>query len=270
MVSEELADNQLVHNQSGDSLSHALKSFLFVAVPALLLAFGAKQIFSFQRQLQENNLTLQVTNRNFSLFLWQLPEYMRMNVSMKVGYLPAFQYEGKVGIEEGKAEDYVQAPSEVLFIYHTWERLVGHVLIPRVIDSDEFLQFLEYCPEWHPNQWSHSPSNYRDIIDSIRCPGVVKNLPKKVQQAFIGWKNFFLEGDLIDQTHPTYNQIEIFLEQFPQFARNYWINIIEKKRPNYLKFSSSGDDIIPESEISGFLKVAYYNFAKGSHLQVGG
>src|SRR5262249_24912101 len=39
---------------------------------------------------------LQVTNRQMSLFLWQNPEYMRINAPNKAVYLPGFQYVNKI------------------------------------------------------------------------------------------------------------------------------------------------------------------------------
>jgi hypothetical protein len=255
MVSKELHDSELI----SDSLrSNPRPAWIYLGVIAALGALlwgGAHQTFSKQQRLQAENPFLQVTNRDFSLFLYQFPEYMRIHVSAKAGYLPGFQYSEKIGIEPGQADDYVSAPPEVLFLYHIWKSLLGDVLISREIRAGEFRHFLDYSPEWQ----SHVAN-----IDQEKA--IITGLPVDVQKAFIGWKNFFMEGELINQVNPTYGEMALFLEQYPQYGRNYWQNILMRGKPDYLKSlflkQYDPDAKIPESEMAAFLKVAYYNFSQ--------
>lgn len=251
MVSKELHDSELICDSLRSNPWPAWIYLGVIATVAALLWGGAAQVFSKQHRLQSENPFLQVTNREFSLFLYQFPEYMRVNVSSKAGYLPGFQYSEKIGIEPGQADDYVSAPPEVLFLYHVWKSLVGDILIPREIRAGEFRHFLDYSPEWQ--------SRVADFDD-------IKGLPMDVQQAFIGWKNFFMEGELINKVSPTYSEMARFLERYPQYGRNYWQNILMRGKPDYLKSlflkQYDPDAIIPESEMAAFLKVAYYNFSQ--------
>ena len=91
----------------------------------------------------KNNPFLQVTNREMSVFLWQFPEKMRINAPNKGSYLPAFQYEQKLSLFPDKADTWVSAPPELLFLYHTWKRQVGDVWFPRKIGRSEFIEFIK-------------------------------------------------------------------------------------------------------------------------------
>ncbi len=244
MVSKELSDQELISNPRRFDMRAAWIYFYVIALTVAVHVGGVGPVFSRQHRLQKENPFLQVTNRDFSLFLYQFPEYMRVNVSGKAGYLPGFQYSEKIGIEPGQADDYVSAPPEVLSLYHIWKGLVGDVLIPREIKEGEFRYFLEYSPEWAG--WD----------------------PKsvEVQKAFIGWKNYFMEGELINKVSPTYREMGEFLAKYPQYGRNYWQNLLVRGRPDYLKSLFSGvydpDAKVPENEMAAFLKVAYYNFSQ--------
>lgn len=265
MVSKELHDSELISDSFRSNPRPAWIYFGVIATIAALLWGGAYQVFSKQQQLQRVNPFLQVTNRDFSLFLYQFPEYMRVNVSSKAGYLPGFQYSEKIGIERGQADDYVSVPPDVLFLYHTWKYLVGDVVIPREIRAGEFRHFLDYSPEWQPKEWAGSTPRYFEQVRSLGHEnGVVEGLPFEVQKAFIGWKNYFMEGELINKVAPSYGEMAEFLEQYPFYARNYWRNILVRGKPDYLKSSFfqvyDPDAKIPERELAAFLKVAYYNF----------
>lgn len=197
---------------------------------------------------------LQVTNREFSLFLWQFPEYMRANASRKTGYLTGFQYGDKIGIIPGEAENWVVAPPELLFLYHTWNRLIGSEMAQRPIPKKEFQEFLNYAEEWKPRNWSKAPQQYIELINHIEDENIPQNLgnlpelPKTVRQAFQGWKNFFKEGVAINEIKPTYEEMNKFLKDYPHYSRNYWKNLIYS---NYLH---------SESQIPSFLKVAFFNY----------
>lgn len=261
----EIPDDKLINDDLAKNPFPAWLWFaLIVALSSILWGAGS-WLFEVRQDLLKDNPFLQVTNRDFSLFLWQNPEYMRANVSSKTGYLPGFQYENKISIEPGQAEQYVAAPPEVLFLYHVWDRLISKEFAPRPIPVSEFKDFLAYSKEWQPANWPKAPADYKELVESLpNEPGarIAARLPGEVQQAFIGWKNYFIEGAKINQAQITYGGMRKFLAAFPHYARNFWQNIVNNGRPNYLKSLANGDDnsIIPENEIAGFLRVAYFNF----------
>ena len=265
MVSKELHDSELIHDSLRSNPRPAWIYLGIIITVAVLLFALADQIFSKQHQLQREHPFLQVTNREFSLFLYQFPEYMRVNVSAKAGYLPGFQYSEKIGIEPGQADDYVSVPPDVLSLYHVWKSLLGDVFIPREIRAGEFRQFLEYSPEWQPNEWMGTTAEYQEIVNGLGKGNMpIKGLPIDVQKAFIGWKNYFMEGAKINDVNPSFQEMAQFLKQYPFYARNYWQNLLMRGKPDYLKSlflqQYDPDAKIPESEMAAFLKVAYYNF----------
>ena len=213
---------------------------------------------------------LEVTNREFSVFLWQFPERMRINAPRKNGYLTGFQYENKVSLVLDEAEDWVVAPPELLFLYHTWKRQISRELSPRAIPSAEFKDFLNYVEEWKPLNWKQAPNGYVELIDHLYGKNSfqdlaelpLETLPMQVRQAFQGWKNFFTEGEAINALTPSYREVRAFLKKHPHYARNYWRNIVEASVPDYLRFSSahSDDTIVPRSELANFLQVALFNY----------
>ncbi len=207
----------------------------------------------------------QVTNRDFSLFLWQNPQFMRVNVSSKQAYLPGFQYLDKVTPYPVNADELVQAPPSVLFHYHTWNRLVSHETPLRPIKAASFKEFLRQSNEWTPQWWHDAPEGYVKLFEQlpkVADDQVLQDLPYEVKQAYIGWKNYFFEGTAINELMPTYGQLEAFLSAYPHFARNYWRNITTE--PNYLKMVTYGhpnlETIVPRDELSPFLRVALFNF----------
>lgn len=213
---------------------------------------------------------LQVTNRDFSLFLWQNSEFMRVNAKSKTGYLPAFQYINHVTVEPELADQYVVAPPEVIFRYHVWDRLLRKEFIPIPIPLEQFKDFLKEAEEWQPIFWPQSPKEYRDFIASL--PNSTENdlaslplttLPQEVRIAFQGWKNFYKKGEEINQLQPTYNEMAQFISSYPHYERSYWRNILLETKPQYLKSlsdDSHSDEKIPQEELASFLKFAFYNF----------
>lgn len=257
-MASELPEDKMIQEGMRKNPTPAWVYLAVIAVFAMVIWGGASKYFERERQLQEANPFVQVTNRDFSLFLWQFPEYMRANVSMKAGYLTGFQYGEKIAIEPGMADEYVAAPPNVLFLYHAWNRLLGSYVPEKPIDKAEFLEFLEYSPEWKEENWNEAPKGYEEMGSEI---------PLKVKQAFFGWKDFFYNGEKINQVKPTYEQMEKFLTKFPHYARNDWRNILMKNKPDYLKdlflgkFDPKAE--IPEDQLAPFLKVGYYEaFAK--------
>lgn len=192
---------------------------------------------------------LQVNNRDLSVFLWQFPEKMRINASRKASYLPAFQYEEKLSLFPDQADDWVAAPPQLLFMYHTWKRQIGDVWFSRPITRKEFIEFLNYAEEWKPQYWSGAPPRYVRMYENLEKgkndADVSDELPLIVRQAFQGWKNFFKEGKDIEKVQPTEEEIERLIETYPLYARNYWRNLY----PEYLTQS-----------YPPFLKVALFNF----------
>ena len=206
---------------------------------------------------------LRVTNREFSLFLWQHPHLMRVHAKNKIGYLSGFQYLHKINMDLETSEEYVTVPPNVLFLYHAWNRLISSHLPSRPILIEEFKEFLRLSIEWHPNNWPMAPEGYLKVVEdldnfeknSYRLS--VSELPLEVRKAFYGWKNYFKEGDAINSLNITGHQVKVFLEKYPNFQINYW----EKLYPNYLFTLNENDDIIPKNQIPSFLLVALYNDA---------
>ena len=245
--------------------------FVLLTILVSLLWGGASWYYTKLNALIQTSPFLQVTNRELSLFLWQNPEFMRVNAKDKNGYLPGFQYLNKVSLELAEADNYVIAPPELLFRYHTWHRLVGNTFSPRPIPVEEFREFLNYTDEWQPRHWPEAPSGYVELINDLPNTKLsdlailsTTALPKEVRIAFQGWKNYFKEGQAINEVRPTVEEMRRFLNQNPHYARNYWRNIVEPTTPNYLKTftfeTMSPTAPIPSNELSPFLKVAIFNF----------
>jgi hypothetical protein len=195
---------------------------------------------------------------------------MRINAPIKEGYLPGFQYQQeKVGPMLDQVESYAIAPPEVLFLYHTWARLLKSEIALRSFSFGELQSFLRYVPEWLPANWPEAPASYRNLVAKLATITeadrlkAIPALPADVQIAITGWKNYFQEGGIIDKTTLTYQQLANFLERYPYYARNYWRNIVMEGRPHYLeKFTQGGyqlDGVVPNEELTAFLKVAFYN-----------
>lgn len=221
---------------------------------------------------------LRVTNRDMSLFLWQNPEFMRINAKDKNGYLTGFQYIDKISMETATADQFSVAPPEVLFRYHTWHRLVSQDFSPRPIPIAEFKEFLNYAEEWLPQNWPQAPEAYVKLVPTLNAQ-TNENLaeqpetalPHSVRVAFQGWQNFFKEGEAINQLQVTNGDLGKFIKRYPHYARNYWRNIVEFNRPDYLKtFTFSTPEPgskVPDTELSAFLKVALFNFLKSNSFE---
>lgn len=247
---------------------------LLTVLASLVWGTGSWYLATMKKQIVQNPF-LQVTNREFSLFLWQNPEFMRVNVSTKTGYLPDFQYlNGRVTPEPESADRFVSAPPEILFLYHTWHRLLAGEMIPRPILVGDLQEFLNYDEEWLPKYWWKAPEGYVKLINqdlpdfkdkSVDLQSLPKDiLPPEVRLAFQGWKNYYKEGEKIDKVKPTFSQMQKFLDRYPNYARNYWRNIVLKTTPAYLQTNTLGkfkpEDIVPGDEMTSFLKVAFYNY----------
>ena len=222
------------------------------------------------RSIFEESPFLRVTNRQLSLFLWQNPEFMRVNSPRKIGYLPAFKYTDKLTIDIAEADHYAVAPPELLFRYHTWNRLLKNEFSQRPILTSEFTDFISYAEEWHPNYWVGAPEWYRKLIDNLSSNQTkdlatlpLTTLPMDVRIAFQGWRNYFKDGEAINTLQPNRKEMHLFLEANPNYTRNFWRNLVIDSTPNYLNgMNKKGNetDIIPSEELSAFLRVAFYNY----------
>jgi hypothetical protein len=248
--------------------------FLLAVVMAIFWGGNSWYHSKMNQEIKESPF-LQVTNREFSVFLWQFPEHMRNNVKAKTGYLTGFQPQEKIGPFLNEVDHFVVAPPELLFLYHTWKRLLSPEFDPRPISLDEFISFLNEAEEWKPDHWPQAPNAYKDLIQALSQTNTPKDLqtlplntlPIEIRQSFQGWKNFYLEGDLIDKLTLTYSQIHEFLAKHPHYARSYWRNIVAETTPNYLSSvreeKNSSSFKVPDNEITAFLKVACFNYLQG-------
>lgn len=207
----------------------------------------------------------EVTNREFSTFLWYNPEFMRANVSMKTAYLSGFQYIEKLSVEPEMAENRVNAPPEVLFFYHAWRRLLSQTILVGPIYADEFRSFVDYAEEWQPKYWKGATEQYRALV-AERSEGrddIRDQIPDEVALAFQGWKYFFLEGKRVEQFKPTFAQVGEFIEVFPQYRRSYWKNIVgEQYLQSFNNVRNHPDALVPRKELTGFLKIGLYNYLR--------
>lgn len=217
---------------------------------------------------------LEVTNRQFSVFLWQYPAYLRVNSSIKTGYLPGFETNGE-GLLLSAVENYVSVPPDLLFLYHTWHRLLSSDYIPRPISPKSFDEFLNQTQEWLPDYWKGAPQEYAKLINSLsykELPDLqslsAKELPIVVRQSYQGWKNYFEEGPDINAMAPTFGQVKEFLNKHPNYARNFWRNIglVANQQvagldylSSFLKPMTDPDAKVPNNQLAPFLKLAMFN-----------
>lgn len=262
-----LKEKDFIHESKQKSfLPFWVWGLVIVVLAALLWSVGA-QLTTVREKKVSVSPFLQVTNRQMSIFLWQNPEYMRVHRRGLEGYLPGFPASGKVTPLVDKADANVAAPPEILFLYHTWNRLLGDYVMPRKIAPNDFLLFLDYAEEWRPANWPAAPKEYKDLVEGVDLLKVENmqtlsnaQFPPEVRNAFIGWQNYFNEGDKINALKPTVGKMQEFLEHYPHYARNYWQNLY----PNYLQsMSQLANDPsaeIPSKDVDPFLRVAFYNF----------
>lgn len=244
--------------------------WLLVVITATALIWTVSWWYStrMEKEYQQDPF-LEVTNREFSLFLWQFPERMRAHAPRKLGYLPGFHYENRVSLVLEEADNWVIAPPELLFLYHTWKRQISKEFSPRPIPKEEFVEFLNYAEEWKPSNWPKAPEGYVKFIEAFNTEREsdlaklpLSTLPFEVRQAFQGWKNYFQEGEAINALTPTYGQLNRFLLTHPHYARNYWSNILKDSVPDYLKYirAQPPESDVPAQELANFTKVALFNF----------
>lgn len=259
---DELKEKDFIHEGIKDDPSPLLFWFLILVIIGSISWALTTWADKFLKEEIAESPFLQVTNREFSLFLWQNPEFMRINVSDKAAYAPAFNYIETLTMNPEMAEDYVVAPPDILFKYHTWNRLLSkEVPVQQVLRAD-FTEFLSFAQEWTPEYWKAAPENYKKTIRDLKQESTpLLDVPYPVQQAYTGWKNFFKQGTAINEFTASYGLLDQLLTKYPHYARNYWQNLV----PNYLKSTDHPYDTekaIPNDEQTSFLKSALYNFSR--------
>lgn len=257
---------------------YSIPLWLWIALMSLVVALVWGGFGWYQGRvdiLKSRQPFLEVTNREMSVFLWQFPSFIRFNVSKKAGYLPGF-FMDRVEVDPNSAEEYVTAPPELLFLYHTWNRLLAPDYIARPISPKEFNQFLAQEEIWQPAKWKKAPKGYSELIRS-KAYEKVENLetlleealPIIVRQAFQGWRNYYIDGQAINELNPTIAEVIDFTHLHPTYGRSYWRNIdTVLNQPiagsNYLKltldYAVAKTERFPKEQLASFLKVAMFNF----------
>lgn len=243
--------------------------FALLGLVALTLVIGTCR---FQPRKENLKMTpfLRVTNREMSVFLWQHPQFMRLNQKKKTGYLTGFPSKENACPDPDQADDYVVAPPELLFRYHTWDRLLGKITWDRPIPPTSFEAFLEQCPEWIPQHWPSSSQAYKNWFEtgewrqwSDLQKASYQELPLIIRQAYLGWKNFHEEGEEINQMQWTAEDLRFFQKKHPEYAVHLWKNLFPGPL-HYLanlKEKTTQETPIPPQDLPPFLRVALYNDA---------
>lgn len=255
----QLSEKDFIHESKPSQGWKVWLGLGLIAACFIFFVFSAKWVVEQTNVKIEAAPFLQVTNREFSLFLWQNPEFMRSNRKKKAGYLSGFHTHPKVTPIPEQADDWVAAPPDILFLYHCWNRLLSNERVLRPVPVSEFREFLDDAKEWQPVHWSAAPQEYVELVSRLsrmEADNIGDQLPQPVLRAFIGWKNYFKEGDEINHAVHSSVQIESFLKAHPNYAPNYWRPFY----PDYLRsLDGSISEVVPGSEIPSFLKAALYN-----------
>ncbi|MBA3958434.1 MAG: hypothetical protein H0X51_08615 [Parachlamydiaceae bacterium] len=263
----ELDEKDFIHEEYSKDPYPFWIWFLVVVFVTALAWFGRSWYVTTVEKHTASSPFYQVTNREFSLFFWDNPQYMRAHVSSKTGYFPAFQYPSRVTVEPELADEYVEGPPEIIFLYHVWNRLVAHEFFPKTISVTDFRAFLKEAEEWQPQFWKAAPVGYVELYKDLGQKNGEDNLavesvevlPNVVRQAFQGWQNYFKQGKEINQVKPTHEQMQAFLIAHPHYGRSFWRNIVMDKYPNYLLMEEGNTSTqMPEKEVSPLLRVAFF------------
>jgi hypothetical protein len=276
----QLPDNKMINEGYKKDPGNFWAWILIVAAISALIWGTLSQYSSYMQEAVGPHPFLHVTNREMSRFLWQNPEFMRANVRMKTGYLPAFTTGDGTRLDPALADEWAMAPPGVLFRYHVWDRLVGGIWFPRPIPAQRFMAFLQEAPQWAPTYWKGAPASYVDFIASLDHNSNVdlaalqlSTLPQEVRVAFQAWQNFQHEGKQIEALQPTYADVKQFLEQYPTYRRPYWQNIVDTNQARYLgslathTTQAGSEENLPREEIPPFLRIALYNAQESSHAK---
>lgn len=281
-----LSEKDFIQDESPAKSIKSLPLWLwpFLLAVAISLVLGMQGWYErFLKIEKDKEPFLEVTNREFSLFLWQFPGFLPPNAPKKAGYLPGFQ-PSRENFNIQTAEDFVSAPPDLLFLYHAWHRELLPEFIAGPIPVKEFQEFLNQLPEWSPQHWQKAPESYVELVESNRYLELedlqtlpLTSLPIEVRIAFQGWKNYFKEGPEINAIQPTFGQILSFLEKYPHYARPYWRNIdkigqVQVGGVHYLSGlldpNVSKESLVPKEQLSSFLRVALFNDSKDDKAQL--
>lgn len=235
----------------------------------LIIMFLIWGVSFWQRRIENDQLAhspfYQVTNREFSLFLWQNPRYMRSLVALPENYLGDFHTKDEIHVIPEFADRYVSAPPHVLYHYHVWRRLLeGDSLSALSIGPDSFAVFLSENKEWLPHYWKAAPEGYVELVrglDNNRMDNLQtlsKNVfPVVVRLAYQGWYNFTREWKEIEKIEPSKMLVKEFLIFHPHYERHFWRNLY----PDYLSHLNNQEGL-GKRDFTDFLKVALYNFQR--------
>jgi len=180
----------------------------------------------------------------------------------------------RAAVDVTAVDDFVVAPPELLFLYHTWKRLLASDFIVRPITPRDFSEFLAKEEIWNPVNWIGAPLAYKQMVEKKTYESVAdletlsqEEFPLIVRQAFQGWKNYYNDGSKINSFSPTVGEVEAFLIKHPGYARNYWRNIdrvvgqpiggLKYLELTLQKINDPGA-IFPSDQLAAFLKVAMY------------
>ncbi len=204
--------------------------FVYLIVVLLTVA-GIWWVRGWQHEYQTTQHALhpelQVTNRDMQLFLWQHPQHMRVHVRKKMGYLPAFATSGRGALDPEMAEQFVRVPPALLYRYHRWNNLIGKVVFPR--EEPKWDLFKEENPSWQ-----------------------VESDEAKLMQAYVGWINYYEEGEAINALPITYADVRALVAAYPGYAPEHWSDL----EPNY---TLDGEGVVPTGGLPSFVRVAIFN-----------
>lgn len=263
-----LKEQDFIPKETWKSPNPFLLGLFFVAT-AVVIASGTLSWYNEKKTQKFQKPFYNVTNRSFVLFIRQNPSFLKQNVSSNEAYLPGLKLIENVGSNADKADALVQAPDNILFQYHTWKRLLDYPPFKRPIPLDQFKDFLKAYIEWTPDHWKDAPKNYADLVRKINAGAPVGHLedvlPIEVQKAFTGWKNFTIEKDTMEEFTPTFGLLRDLIKKYPNFQRNYWINLLKDSNPSYLEMISfekvEPKEDIPLKDLAPFIDIALFNFA---------
>lgn len=278
-LSSELPDDKMI-NEGYKKDPGNIWAWVFIVTAVSALIWGTlSQYANYMQDAVGPHPFLQVTNREMSRFLWQNPEFMRANVRMKTGYLPAFAVGEGMRLDPSLADEWAVVSPEVLFRYHTWQRLIGDTWFPRPIPAERFMTFLEASPQWNPHYWKAAPTQYTEFLASLDRNSTLdlsalqlSTLPQEVRVAFQGWQNFEYEGKAIESMQPTYKEVKEFIGAYPDYKRPFWQNIVDNSHGRYLgSLATHGADetVVPREELAPFLRVALFNVQESARAKKG-
>jgi hypothetical protein len=102
-------------------------------------------------------------------------------------------------------------------------------LFSRVVSPQEWKLFFEENPAWE------------SVSDASR-----------LNQAFVGWRNYFYEGEAINNLPIHYKDVRELIRLYPGFGVEKWHDL----EPDY---NLSGKGLVPTGTLPSFVRVAIFN-----------